>query len=251
MIDAEAGAAIIQAVKAGGSVTADFTIPEDANWAVGFRDAPPGGIPSSYSSWGGTNDLGIKPDVAAPGSRIYSTFLGGTFKTFSGTSMATPYVAGVAALFISAHGGRAVHGPEFARDLARRIITSGESLPWQVMEVTALPTDFGFLSPVPQSGSGLINATKVLQQSTSLTFAPFALNDTANFRPSHVVEIKNDGNGSVSYTFSLQPAGGFNLQGRTSGFLADILDIGPFSLAPEVTLPGTIVVEPRAVMKTM
>lgn len=246
MIDAQAGAAIVEAVRMGGNVTADFTAPRDPNWAVGFRDGPAGGIPSSYSSWGGTYDLGIKPDVAAPGSRIYSTFLNGTFRTLSGTSMATPYLAGVAALYISAHGGRRTHGPGFARSLGRRLVASAESLPWQVMEVTELPVDFGFLSPVPQSGSGLVNATRVLGQTTSLAFGePLALNDTANFRPLHAVDITNGGTEPVSYTFDLLPAGGFNLQGRTMGFLADILDVKPFSLVPRVDFPsGPFVVQP-------
>lgn len=49
---------------------------------------------SSYGTWG---------DVAAPGASIYSTTDNGSYGPKSGTSMASPVVAGVAALYKSVH----------------------------------------------------------------------------------------------------------------------------------------------------
>ena len=51
---------------------------------------------SDFSQWGLTS-----VDLGAPGSAIYSTVPGNSYATYSGTSMATPHVAGVAALVLS------------------------------------------------------------------------------------------------------------------------------------------------------
>ncbi|MDI9470631.1 MAG: S8 family serine peptidase [Bacillota bacterium] len=52
---------------------------------------------SRFSNYGGM------VDVAAPGTNIYSTMPGGTYDSLSGTSMASPMAAGVAALIYAAH----------------------------------------------------------------------------------------------------------------------------------------------------
>lgn len=51
--------------------------------------------------WNGQSH--IKPDVSAPGEDVTSAKAGGGYVTFSGTSMATPHVAGLATLLLQAN----------------------------------------------------------------------------------------------------------------------------------------------------
>ena len=119
---------------------------------------------SSFSSWGVTPDLRLKPEVSAPGGNIYSAVPGGTYEFMSGTSMATPQMAGVSAVVLE----RVQNDPLFASMSAREKIDVVQNL----IMGTATPVvdplqDTGvFYSPRKQ-GSGLTN---VLAATTSSVY---------------------------------------------------------------------------------
>ncbi|MEH7304911.1 Ig-like domain-containing protein [Neobacillus drentensis] len=55
---------------------------------------------STFSSWGVTPELNLKPEITAPGGQIYSTLNNGQYGVMSGTSMAAPHVSGGSALVL-------------------------------------------------------------------------------------------------------------------------------------------------------
>ncbi|KAI9147260.1 Minor extracellular protease vpr [Paramyrothecium foliicola] len=239
LIENYSGEAIVKAIAAGAKVTADFSkgLEEIVGlpWAFAARA-------SYFSTWGGLNELQFKPDIAAPGGEIYSTYLGDQWATFSGTSMAAPYVAGVAALYVGLYGGRSAHGPEWAKKLANRIRASGNDVKWWDAEVD-------YYAPPPQVGTGLIDAFKVINYTTSLDFEPIALNDTANFVSTHEVVLHNGGQEAVEYSFSVNASKGMEIlwpedEGFNSPRIRTLYDLEPVDMPIDVELPDSFTLQP-------
>ncbi|GAA1710127.1 S8 family serine peptidase [Isoptericola hypogeus] len=120
-------------------------IPTEADGVVTVSSVTSTGALSSFSNRG----LG-KIDVAAPGSAIVSTELNGTWDTKSGTSMASPHVAGVLALLKSTH-------PDWSpAQLEQAVREQADDRPCGT--TTAGPACVGTLEENSFFGDGLVDA---------------------------------------------------------------------------------------------
>lgn len=111
-------------------------------------------VMSCFSSWGSTGDLAMKPEITAPGGSICSVKgseeATDKYKLNSGTSMATPQVAGVTA---------AVGQHIRANKLTEKFGHSNRQIAQSLLMATAVPLkdDNGNYYPLLQQGAGLVN----------------------------------------------------------------------------------------------
>jgi minor extracellular serine protease Vpr len=71
---------------------------------LAYFTSPNSNIMAAFSSQGPTDvDFRVKPDVVAPGVNVLSSIPGNKWAFFQGTSMATPHLAGSAAVVIGMH----------------------------------------------------------------------------------------------------------------------------------------------------
>src|SRR5207302_10791041 len=109
---------------------------------------------ASFTSGGPrTGDSGLKPDVTAPGVSIISTAIGSgdAGAAMSGTSMASPHVAGVAALTRQAHPTWKVE------DIKAAIVNTG--LPSGVLDYSTSLGGTGLVQPASSTATQVVART--------------------------------------------------------------------------------------------
>ena len=148
--------------------------------------------------WG---DLALKPEIAAPGVDIVSAASGSTdgVAWFSGTSMATPVVAGVAALVKQAN-------PTWTPALIKSaLINTAKSVGSNVL--------------LRSVGAGRVNALNAVKAKVTIDAGPNATmsfgmvygDATGVLTKSQTFVIKNNGTSTANYKFAAAAAAGFTI----------------------------------------
>jgi len=150
---------------------------------------PTGGYIAASSSYGPAADLSLKPDIGAPGGSIYSTYpleLGG-YATLGGTSMASPHVAGAAALFLQAY-------PKTPAQKMRDILqNSADPAEWW-----GYPGG-GYLEPVHRQGAGMLDIDDAILATTRIDPGKISLGESEGGPVVYKLAVENKGHMDVTY----------------------------------------------------
>jgi subtilisin family serine protease len=150
-----------------------------------------GGLLSSFTSYGLNAELTLKPDIGAPGGLIRSTLpleAGGAGLN-SGTSMASPHVAGAAALLKQARPGLPAN--EF-RDVLQN---SADPRP------LAQAPGAGVLDFTYRQGAGMLDIDDAIRSTTTILPGGLSLGEGAGPH-TRTLTLTNSGSSAVTYNVS-------------------------------------------------
>lgn len=187
------GALIDSRLQAGGpdSVTLTWT-----SEILSVPNIPSGGLISSFSSYGLSPDLAIKPDIGAPGGAIRSTYPldhpGGEdgYATLSGTSMSSPYTTGAVALVLQALPATPAQS---IRDVLQN---SADPKPWSLNPAA------GLLDHVHRQGAGMLDIPGAIQATTLIAPGKLSLGEVESGSVSRTFTIANNGSADTTYSLS-------------------------------------------------
>jgi hypothetical protein len=176
-VDNAAAANVLVIAAAGNSGSGTDTVGFPAKYATAVAVAATcGPTNTSYCSGLDTrasfSSTGPAVELSAPGDNVQSTYNNGGYATMSGTSMATPHVAGVAALILSCN-------PSLSANSARDILTS------TAVDLGAAGRDnlFGFgrvSASAAAAAAGCTNGPDTTPPETTITAKPANLTNSTS-----------------------------------------------------------------------
>ena len=126
-----------------------------------FAPTSDGGLMSGFSSIGVAPDMTMKPEITAPGGYVYSSMPGNVYGSMSGTSMASPHMAGAASVMRQ-------YINEAFPDLSA---TEAQSLINTLLMNTAVPVvdEFGVAYTPRKQGAGLAQVNAAINTGAYVT----------------------------------------------------------------------------------
>ncbi|WP_262315972.1 S8 family serine peptidase [Lacticaseibacillus parakribbianus] len=263
------GLAFLKATGFDGGTDGDSTYTFSTSLAK--KTQATGGEMSYFSSIGASSTLDFKPDITAPGGGIWSLANNDSYQSMSGTSMATPYIAGASALVVEALKHEGLFGDDAAaaattdtsgktiNDLINDAMNSGQTaettddqIPAYVKTLlmnTATPKldsdhpnadgSAAIISP-RLAGAGEVNvgnATKSLVVATSANAASMqgflALHEINSSEKTLGVTLTNNGKADATYTFD--DYGGVYTNGNNDTDSAQMYDKQLFGASLAIT----------------
>jgi minor extracellular serine protease Vpr len=213
--------------------------PQTWNWTSGTLSIPnpSGGTISSFSSFGLNAELTLKPDIGAPGGFIRSTYPIelGSYANVSGTSMASPHVAGAVALLLQAHPGTKAGD---VRDILQNSADPKNRLGQTHLDATH------------RQGAGMLDIMGAINATTMLSPGKISLGEGNG--DSVKIKLTNSSGTPVTYDLSHEPAVGTTNTFAPVTYSTDYASAS-FS-SPSVTVPGNeaadvfVTITPNAAM---
>ena len=158
-----------------------------------------GGEMSDFSSWGLNSNLSLKPDVSAPGGKIWSTWPldhDGPYDSISGTSMATPYTTGVVALLLQQYPEiKDLDGTDARNEVLWRLRSTASPRVW-----TEADGDASLLEPLARQGAGLVNVTAAATATLEASPSVLNLGMSVDGPATTTVTLTNHAENSATYT---------------------------------------------------
>ena len=188
---------------------------------------------SDFSSWGTTPDLKIKPEITAHGGEIISTVPGG-YDAQSGTSMASPNMAGVTAL---------------VRNYVKTQLLSGTGTPTQVTQLTnqlilstatTVVDPYGLAYSPRKQGAGLASLDNIVKTQAYL----FTDSECGSYwyeqldgRPKVELGADKDKKGEYEFSFKIKNFGSTPLTfGLDTTFMTESLSNDKLAVAEKAYL---------------
>ena len=172
--------------------------PQNLTWTSQTVDTPltTAGLISDFSSWGMAADLSLKPDIGAPGGQIRSTFPieYGSYASISGTSMASPHVAGAVALLLQAK-------PNTPSNAVRDILQNAAN-----PHLWSFNTSYGILDSAHRQGAGMLNVPGAVLATTRVEPGKLSLGESQFGAVTKSLKISNSGASAETYALSFEDA---------------------------------------------